>query len=364
MQILPKTTDMKTFNIVLPVVTVSTLLAVFVLTAPVQEIRKAINKNIPIPEKKLRELMLEHPRKRWRKEQLGCWTYLAFLAELCFVSIPIHEVKKAVDLYGLRNQRPARANNLNGSISLQHLQSNTTLTSDNTTNNGEANAKSLARQVLEVQLAEKESSRKGPILIIFRQAGTGIFIAVRILLLCLWIPLLLLEYVVLLFCCPFTEVFRATMQPDSQLRVSKSEQLKHFFVAPFSLVDFDVSQFRTWRRRAEHEHRSPAPPSGPIDDLLEPFPRSYFYRDPVAGNRRSGHGRESNLRGAVRRFIARPTFQEALPSGSSPAAVPAQPSMHLRPRGYLCRLRGQGRSTRESRESILSARRLRFRSLF
>jgi hypothetical protein len=338
MQILPKTTDMKTFNIVLPVITVSTLLAVFVLTGAVQEVRKAISRNIPSPEQKLRELMLEHPRERWRKEQLGRWTYLAFLAELCFVSIPIHEVKEAADLYGLRNRRPARANSLNGSISLQHLRSNTTLTStltsDNTTNNGEANAKSLARQVLEVQLAEKESSRKGSILIIFRQAGTGIFIAVRILLLCLWIPLLLLEYVVLLFCCPFTGVFRATMQPDSQLRISKSEQLKRFFVAPFLLLDFDLSQFRTWRRRPEHEHRSPAPPSGPIDDLLETFPRSYFYRDPVAGNRRPGPGRESHLRGAVRHIIARPTFQAALPSGSSLAAIPAQPSMHLRPRGY------------------------------
>src|SRR5271163_3903784 len=106
MQFVDKTTAMKTFSIVLPVITVSTLLAVFILTGALQDMQRIISENIPNPGRKLHELMLEHPCKGWRNgqvpasrvpvkmpgEQSNLWTYLAFLAELCFISIPVHEV--------------------------------------------------------------------------------------------------------------------------------------------------------------------------------------------------------------------------------------------------------------------------------
>jgi hypothetical protein len=129
--ILPSTTSIKTFTIVLSLVTVSTVLAVFVLTGALQDMQKAISKNFPYPGQKLRELMLEHPRKRWGKgqvrnsrapgEQHSLWTYLVFSAELCFISIPVYEVKEAVDLYGLRKRR---------SMSQKHLRMPKPPTSD------------------------------------------------------------------------------------------------------------------------------------------------------------------------------------------------------------------------------------------
>lgn len=350
--ILPSTTSMKTFAVVLPVVTVSTVLAVFVLTGALQDMQKTISENIPNPGQKLRELMLEHPPKRWGKEQVcdsralgeqcSLWTYIAFLAELCFISIPVHEVKKAANLYRLRNRRPAPSDRHGSSMSQQHLRSNTTLASSHKPDTREANDKSLARQLIEIKLqrAKRKSSRKRHILVTIRQARTTLFTAVRILLLCLWIPLLLLEYVALLFCCPFMGDVTTPTKHYSQLCISKRERLKRFFTAPLVFLDFDLSPFDTQRSRAEHEHRSPVPPTGPSDHALASFPHSYFYSDPVAGDRPPGPGREPHMRSAqrIRHIMARPTFQAAYqqqyPSGASPAAVPAQPSAHLRPHGY------------------------------
>lgn len=306
--ILPSTTSMKTFTIVLPVATVSTVLAVFVLTGALQDMQKTISENIPNPGQKLRELMLEHPRKRWGKEQFrdsrapreqpSLWTYLAFSAELCFISIPVYEVKRAANLYRLRNRRPAPSNRPGSSISQQHLRSNTTLASSHIPDTKEANTKSRTRQVIELhQLTERKNSRKRLILVTVRQARTALSIAVRILLLCLWIPLLLLEYVALLFCSPFMRDARAPTQPDLQLHISQREQLQRFFTAPFVFLDFDLSQLHTGRSRAEHEHRSPVPPAGPFDHALAPLPHSYFYPDPITGDRPPGPGREPHGRG-------------------------------------------------------------------
>src|SRR5438477_10050104 len=119
--ILPDSTSLTTFGIVLPAVTVSTLLAVFVVTGSASDMQKTISKNIPNPVEKLHELMLKHPSKRlgkkqlldsklpiWRRaEQRSFWTYLTFLAEFCFISLPVHEVKRAIDLYGLRTRHRA-----------------------------------------------------------------------------------------------------------------------------------------------------------------------------------------------------------------------------------------------------------------
>jgi hypothetical protein len=348
--ILPSTTSMKTFTIVLPVITVSTVLAVFVLTGVLQDMPRTISENIPNPGQKLRELMQENPRKRWGKEQFrgsralgeqrSLWTYLAFLVELCFISIPVNEVKKTANLCKLRDPHPASSNRPGSSISQQHLRSNTTLASSHNPDTKEANRKTRARQVIEVQLTKRKSSHKGFILVAVRQTRNALFIAIRLLLLCLWIPLLLLDYVVLLFCCPFMGDVSAPPQPNPQRRLSKRDQLKRFFTAPFAFFDIDLSQFHTRRSRAEHEHRSPVPPTEPFDHALAPFPPSYFHLDPLAGDRPPGPGRESHVRPGqrMRNIVARPTFQAAYqqqyPSGVSPAAVPAQPSAHLRARGY------------------------------
>jgi len=360
--ILPSTTSMKTFTIVLPVVTVSTLLAVFILTGTLQDMQQAISKNMPNPGQKLREFMWDHPRKKWGKEQFhhtraseerrSVWKYLAFFVELCLISIPVHEVKEAVNLYGLCKRRPASGNSPSSTMSQTHLRSTTTLVSEYRPDTGEGNCKSRARQVteLKIQLAEKKSARRGLILVALQQAPAVLFIAIRALLLCLWIPLLLLEYVVLLFCCPLTGGRPEPMQAASQLRISKREQVKRFFIRPFLFLGFDLSQFHIWRNRAAHEHRSPLPPSGPYNLALAPFPRSYLYPDQIAVNPTSVLGGEQRVRGAqrIRRAMAQPNFQAAyqqqpLP-GSSPTAVPAQQNAHLGSHGYSNSRGGNPRS--------------------
>jgi hypothetical protein len=340
MQFVDKTTAMKTFSIVLPVITVSTLLAVFILTGALQDMPRTISENIPSPKQKLHELMLEHPCNRWRKEQVPVsrvpdkmtgeqphlWTYLAFLAELCFISIPVHEVKEAINLCKLRNQRPAPSKEPSISMSQQHLRSNTTLASSHRPDSGEAKSKTLAREVIDFQ-RKVRSPRKRLIPVTARQARTILFNTCRILLLCVWIPLLLLEYVVLLFCWPFTGHVGEPMQHDPPLRVSKRERLKRFFTAPFEFLDPNLYQSLTRRRCGGHEHRSPLPPAGRFDHTLEPLPHSYFHPDPAAGDRPPGPGRERHMALAqrLRRVMARPTFQAAYQqqyhSGTSPAAV-------------------------------------------
>jgi hypothetical protein len=343
---------MKTFAIVLPAVTVSTILAVFTLTGALQDMQQAISTNMPNPGQKLREFMWEHPRRKWGKEQFhhtrasveqrSVWKYLAYFVELCFISIPVHEVNEAVNLYGLCKRRPASGNSPSSTMSQTHLRSTTTLVSEHRPDTREGHGKSRARQVteLKIQLAEKKTARRGIILVALQQAPAVLFIAVRALLLCLWIPLLLLEYVVLLFCCPLTGGRPEPMPLNSQLRISKREQVKRFFIRPFLFLGFDLSQFHIWRNRAVHEHRSPLPPSGPYNHALAPLPRSYLYPDQITVNPPSVLGGEQRGRGAqrIRRAMAQPNFQAAyqqqpLP-GSSPTAVPAQHNVHLRSHGY------------------------------
>jgi hypothetical protein len=350
--ILPSTTSMKTFIIVLPVVTVSTILAVFILTGALQDVQQAISKNVPNPGQKLGEFMWQHLGTKWGKEQFydpraavkqhSVWKYLAYFVELCFISIPVHEVKEAVNLYGFCKRRPASDNSFSSTISKTHLRSNTTLASEYRPDTGEGNSKSRARQVteLKIQLAEKKSARRVLILAALQQAPAVLLIAVRTLLLCLWIPLLLLEYVVLLFYCPFTSGRPEPMQFDSQLRINKREQVKQFFIRPFLFLGFDHSQFHNWRNRAVHEHRSPLPRSGPYDLGLAPLPRSRFYPDQIGVNPPPVLGRDQRVRGAqrIRHAMAQRNFQAAyqqqpLP-GSSPTAVLAQHDAHLRSHGY------------------------------
>jgi hypothetical protein len=331
---------MKTFTVVLPVVTVSTVLAVFVLTGAIQDMQKAISSNIPSAGQKLRELMSEHPRKRWGKEQHSLWTYVAFCMEFCFISIPVHEVKEAIDLYGLRKQDSAPGNSFPSSESQRYLRSNTTLTFEQRLDTRETNAKSRARQVREE--AERKRARKGLIFGAVQQVPAALFIAVRIVLLCLWIPLLLLEYVALLFICPLTSNATAPMQLDTQLRMSNSERLKQFFSTPLLFLGFDLSRSHsTWRSRAEHEHRSPLPPPGPFDHPLEPFPSSHSYsHSGLARNWPLGSEREPHMRGAqrLRNAIVQPNFQAAYQqqylSNQTPAPVPTQPSAQSRPNRY------------------------------
>jgi hypothetical protein len=349
--ILPSTTSMKTFTIVLPVVTVSTVLAVFVLTGAIQDTQKAISTKIPSAGHKLRELMSEHPRKRWGKEQLrdsrapgeqhSFWTYCAFCIEFSFISIPVHEVKGAIDLYGLRKQRSATGNRLSSSESQKYLRSNTTLTFEQRLDTRDTSAKSRARQVRE-EAELRKRARKGLVLGAVRQVPVALFIVIRIVLLCLWIPLLLLEYVALLFICPLISNATAPTQLDTQLRISKSEQLKRFFFTPLLFLGFDLSQSLTrWRDGTEHEHRSPLPPPGPFDYPLEPFPSSHYYSDSgVARNRPLGSEREPHMRGAqrLRNAIVQPNFQAAYQqqylSNQTPAPVSTQSSAQSRPNGY------------------------------
>ena len=348
---------MKTFGIVLLVVTISTALAIFTLTsvfrgAP-RNVQKTGTKSVSNPGQKLRKLMLENPT-RWGKEQFhdlqdlikkkgSLWMYLAFLAELCFIRIPVREVEKAVDLYGLRHRRPAPSSHPGRSMSQQHLRGNTTPDSSYRQGTGEANSKSLARQIMELQLAERECPRKGPIFAVARKVRTTLSITVHILLLCVWIPLLLLEYVALIFCCPFIGHVGETAQRDSQPRASKREQLKHFFTAPLVFLGLDLSQSNSQRRRSEHEHRSPAPSAGSFDDAPGTFPQSYLYPGQLAGDRLPIPGRGPHTGGtrSFRNLVTQPTFQayrQQYPSGPIPAVVQPQldppPTLHLRRRGY------------------------------
>jgi hypothetical protein len=340
MQFVDKVTAPKTFSIILPVITASTLLAVFVLTGALRDVRKTMSEKIPNLEQKLQGLMLEHPRRRWRREQLPCsrvpvrmpgeqprlWTYLVFLAELCFISIPVHEVREVINLYTLCSRRPVPSNAPGISMSQQHLSSNTTLASSHRPDTGESKPKTFAREVIDCQ-RKITSSRKRPIPSAAHQARAILFNIGRILLLCVWIPLLLLEYVALLFCWPFVRHAGAPMQQDPPLPVSKRERLKHFFTAPFELLDLDFYQSLTRRRCGGHEHRSPAPPPRPFNHSLEPLSPSHFSPDPVARNRPPGPGREPHMAFAqrLRRVMARPTFQAAYQqqyhSGTRRAAV-------------------------------------------
>jgi hypothetical protein len=307
---------MKTFSIVLSTVTISTVLAMFILTGALQELQKTISGSILNPKQKLRKLMLEHPPKLWGKErfcysrtpveQLRLWMYLAFLVELCFMRVPVHEVKEAIDLYGSR----------------YFSHTDTAFTSGYRQDTEEACPISLARRVAELYRAERESARKGFIRVTARQAGIVLFTAARILLLCVWVPLILLSYVALIFCCPF---MGPPTQCDSQHRISKCERLKHFFTTPLEFLGLDLSQFQTRGRRGEHEYCSPDPFAGSSDLELVSFSHSDFRPSPVAGDRPPGTGREPHMHGAqrIRDVIARSTFQaeyqQRYPSGQNPA---------------------------------------------
>ena len=158
--------------------------------------------------------------------------------------------RKAADLYGLRNRRPVRSGGSDRPVSQQRLRGDITRPSS-----PRPDTKSLARQLIEIQEGRKRS-RKGFIPLTVRQVRITLFTPVRIVLLCVWIPLLLLEYVALLFCYPFMEHSSLPTQPDSPPRTSKREQLKNFFTAPLVFLDPDLSQYRTRRERGEHDHRS------------------------------------------------------------------------------------------------------------
>lgn len=316
MQVLPQKTSMKAFGIVLTIITASTIIAVLVLAGAPQRARNALSKNILSLEQKLRKVVLDRPGKRWGSEpgeRLSLCTYLAFSAELCLIRIPVYEVERAVDIYGFRTRRPASSNRPGSSMSRRYLLSNTTtLVSTPTQDMSDANPRSRARQMIEVVQAENQSSRQGLIPVIVWNALTALSIIIRILLLCVWVPLLLLEYVVLLFCCPFMKDTSESTQPDSQPRISKRERLKSIFTAPFVFLDLNFSLSPTHRKDTEHQNSWP--------------------------------GREPPLRGAprLRRAVRRPEFQAAYhrqsPSGPSLEAAQPQleppPSVHLRHDGY------------------------------
>jgi hypothetical protein len=343
---------MKTFTIVLPVVTVSTILALFLLTGVLRDMQQAIGRIIPAHGHKLRDFMLKHQRKKYGTEQFqdtrasgeqySVWKYITFSVELCFITIPVHEIREAVNLYGLRKRHPASSNRLSSTISQRHLGSNCTIASESRPDTGEGDAKTRLRQVKELasQLAERKSVRRRPMLGAVQHAPTILFIALRIILLCLWIPLLLLEYMVLLFYCPFARGLTEPLPPDTHLRISKREQVKRFFISPFLFFGFDMSQFHTWRGRAEHEHSSPLPPAGPYDHPLAPLPQSYLYLDHMHVNQPPVLGREQHVRGAqrIRNAVAQPNFQAAYQqqylSGPSPTAVPAKQSVYMRSHGH------------------------------
>lgn len=349
--ILPSTTSMKTFIIVLPVVTVSTILAVFILTGAIQDIQQAVHKNIPNPGHRLREFMLEHSRKKLGEVQLrntrasgeqhSIWEFLTSFVELCFINIPVQEVNEAVNLYGLHKQRPATSNNLGSTMSQRHLQSTTTLISEQGTTPGKLrNTNTLARQVIiaQSQLAEERSARKRGAIFRVRQIPTVLFTAVRILLLCIWVPLLLIEYLVLLFYSPFADKFATHMRLDSQRRINKREQIKRFFIGPFLFLGFDFSCLHAWRNPAEHEHRSPLPTARPYGHALAPLPLRDLQLDQTAINRTPTPAGEQHGRSAqrIRHVMAQPNFQAAYQQQyhSGPSAttivVPAQHSTPFR----------------------------------
>jgi hypothetical protein len=308
---------MKTFIIVLPVVTVSTILAVCILTGAVQDLQEAVSKTVPDPGQKLHGFMLEHRRKKWGKEQLhdmrasgeqiGVWKYAAFFMELCLITFPVHEVKEAINLYGLRKRRASPSNI--STMSQTNLRSTTTLTFGYGTDAGEANAKTRAQQVIEIKakLEKRKGARGSLILTTLRRAP---LIALRILLLCLWIPLLLLEYIILLIYCPFTNNFPEppTGLESQHVRITKREKLKGFFINPVLFLGFDPSQLYSWRRGREHP--SPLPTSGTYDHALGTLPQT---PDHKIRNGPSGLGREQHGRGAqrIRHVIAQPNFQAA-----------------------------------------------------
>jgi|SRR5579862_722250 len=273
MQILPKPTSMKTFSIVLPIVTVSTLLAVIILTGALQEMRRTLSRTIPNPRKRLLNLTDRTPGK-----QRGVWTCLASLAELCLVRIPVHEVKEAARLYGLCDGRaaaPRSDDDGGGSITLQHLRSNTTLCTQDTRETG---LKTRARQVLELRRAEEEAHSRNGLPATLRRA---LLLTLRFLLCLIWAPLLATEYLILLtFYCPFTQ------QPQPKI-ISTRQRIKRFFAAPLTLLNLDLPV--TTPALTRPDHRSPNPPT----------PRPHPSPPPPY------------MRGAqrFRHIIARPTFQ-------------------------------------------------------
>jgi hypothetical protein len=345
---------MKTFTIVLPVVTVSTILAVLLLTVSLQDVQQAIRKTIPNPRQKLYYFYINsHPRKQWGNGasrdsgEQPTWKYLLFLTELCLVSIPVHEVKAAANLYGLCKRRAASEsdNNLGSTISQTHLRSTPTLVSEGRPDTGEgnatANAKSRVRQVREqLEIQQTQQAEQTSILAAVRRASTVLLIGIRILLLSLWIPLLLLEYIVLLFCCPFLGGLIDPMQLELDTRlqpsVNRREQLTRCFIAPLLFLGFDLDLSRfsfsshgwRWRRpfrRTKHEHRSPRPPppppppppTGPYGHALTPLPPpSSSYHHPGLQLHQTANGppgRAPHVRSAsrIRQMMAQQNFQAA-----------------------------------------------------
>jgi len=360
MQIIPQATSIKPFSVAVAIllITLSTILAVLIATGSLQRfrtrtskrMRKTIRKYLPSLEQ-----LPEHSRQ-WEQERFNkngvqikkekeysLFTYLVLLAEFCFIIIPVSEVNKAISLSSSLRKLFGSRKKARSPISQQSQRSDTTVASNHLPGNGETSTKSRANKIIQVQLAKKMDSQKGRVQVIARHMCDALFIAVRIFLFCIWIPLLLVEYVTLLPICHF--VIRMSESTESAVSnaVTKREQLRHVFVAPLLFLGLKLSQSCAGDMHHKHIDLQSVSPHG-LFATSHPAGSSPPSGN-VTGDQSSNFGTEQQMRGAQhwKHIIFQPNFQtyqqQDDPSDLSPVLTlphleTPTPSSQFRRRGY------------------------------
>jgi hypothetical protein len=332
MQMISQQTSMRLFALALILITVSTILGMVILTGTLQTTksrigRKAENlicKHSCFVESKLQNLLPEQPtavdmeepkatklddlRIRILKtfdgivrrirvgEDVKGWEYVGFVATICFVAIPVHEVNSARRFYGLlanRNNNVKRGLGITPSEGI--LCANTpATTSQRDVDDTGRDLRCRATQVMEIKAKEAEAIRSRNLNKNRTAVLKAVFYAVRALLLIIWIPLILFEYTVLIFALPITRR-RESVQPSDKSpsigqqetsdsisqretpdSISQREALAHFFAAPLVWLGLNTSQ----RQTQEHHHdiENSLTPPHPIDSEL-------YKRSPSFGGR-------------------------------------------------------------------------------
>lgn len=362
MQMIDGRTSMKTFSIVILTITASTILTVSLLIGGVQRMcegigrntRRAICQHSSVLEKKIFEILPE-PSRKWRKQRfpkvvarkqsgthVSLRAYIGLLAELCFVAIPASEVNKALRFCGSRGQQLTGPSQPERPLTLRNICTGTTMVSEDGPDREGLDRKSLAKQVIEAKRDRMKESSKSGVRMVLPKGRNAIFIVIRTLFLFVWVPLLLFEYIVLLFIQSWTELIRACQSSTLQRRDRKQKKVEHFFITPLLSLGIDFPQHHLRERRLSNMENSQKVLSATGTAPLELSPSTPSSQ--ALGNDMLRPNTDPHIHGALqwKNIISQRTFQDYQNqklSNLSVAATPQplqtpQPTLQSRQRGY------------------------------
>jgi hypothetical protein len=364
MQMISQHTSMRSFSIVLLVTTISTVLSVFVLTGALHRMQRdsgkaAINficKHSYFVENKLLNPLPEESRTRRAKKfsRIGkkieeradgdLWQYVCVAAEFCFVVIPVVEINSALRFYGLLDhQKNATNKRLYGTTSPTHLcGSKLGAISKLNLGDSEIRSKCRAQQIREVKLAEVIESRNTPRNSIMSKVLIVLLIAVRVLLLFVWIPLVIFEYTILLLLALPLIRRNAKVKPSGRSRpTSKRETLALFFTAPLLYLGLNICQFQAQEQLHDAETPQVTPRSA--------YTKRCHSSTSLSGQRVTDHTPRSNFEPSMqasqqwRHVVSQSAFQRYQEQqatnwdGTATPALAETPPMggvQVRKRGY------------------------------